>query len=108
MSDPSPNSSNNEEIESWIKKIKVLYGRRRQKQFDEEEPILRIFLKKIKEETKDTKRLFMCKIQDPINIGGSGIIFKATHSNIPEKELILKINRPRKSGDTQSLLENRP
>lgn len=106
MSNSHPNTSSNKEIEKWLSEIKELYGAKRVDQFKEEEDLLKAFLLKLKEETQPSRRLSICRLESPYRRGGTGIIFKALHTNVPEQELVLKFNRPRLTGDTRALVEN--
>jgi len=99
-------SSPDDEIEKWLSEIGVLYGSKNATQFKEEKPILRQYLKKLKAEATPSGRLAMCKLQSAYKRGGTAIIFKALHSYIQHKEIALKFNRPRISGDTRALVEN--
>lgn len=102
----SSNSSFDFEIKEWLSKIESLYGAKDAHKYKEEEPILREYLKKLKEETQQTRRLCLCKLKSPFEKGGTAIIFKALHANIQDQEIALKFNRPRITGDTRALLEN--
>jgi serine/threonine protein kinase len=88
-------SSLEDDVESWLSKIKALYGKERAEDYREEEPVLREFLLRLKDETQGNKRLSMCKLEYPFRRGGSSIVFKARHTYIPDHEIALKFNRPR-------------
>lgn len=93
-------------IESWLSNIKKLYGKDRIEEFEEEEPCLRAFLAKLKAETEPTRRLSGYTLAGPYRKGGTGIVFHISHAHVPDQELVLKFNRPRKDGDTRALVEN--
>ncbi len=87
-----PNENSDSEIQRWLTEIELFYGERKKKEFEQEKPFLLEYLQKLKEEINSGQ--YSYTIKSPLIIGGSGIIFKVTHRNIPNKELILKFNRP--------------
>jgi HD superfamily phosphohydrolase len=81
------------EVEHWLLELEKLYGEKRHKAFEQEKPFLKEYLMKLKLEI-NLRQYSLCIMRSPINVGGTGVIFKATHRNIPNKELVIKFNRP--------------
>lgn len=95
----------NEEADSWLSVIKELYGEKRASAYNKEEHVLRAFLDGLQNDF-NLQRRFLCKIKQPISVGGTGIVFEASHVNMPSQQLILKFNRPRISDDLMTMVEN--
>jgi len=98
-------SPQNEEIIGWLSKIKGVYGKKREDKFIVDEPLLEIYLAKLKSELND-KPSSLWRMESPHRVGGTGVIFKASHVNMPHQELVLKFNRPRISSAEMSMVEN--
>lgn len=101
---PKPESLGTE-VESWLNGLKEKYGEHRLKQFENEAPIIRAFLTELKKEVEKQQGL-ISRITSPLNVGGTGIIFKAAQRNLPKQELVLKFSRPLISVDEQTIVEN--
>jgi len=93
------------EVESWLNGLKEKYGEHKLKQFEKEAPIIKAFLTKLKKEVQKQQGL-ISQIICPLNVGGTGIIFKVAQKNMPSQELVLKFSRPLISGDEQTIVEN--
>lgn len=93
------------EIMSWLSKIKELYGAKRAAKFTKDEPFLKAYLIKLREEI-NLNQQSLWKLKNPHRVGGTGIIFKASHANLPDQELVLKFNRPHISSDEITMVEN--
>ena len=108
MDDMSDKSSEDSEIESWLSKLEDLYrkkGERAEEAFKHEKDPLREYLRKAKTEINE-RECSICKLQQPYKIGGTAVIFEATHLNIQDQKLVFKFNRPLLSGDEMSQVEN--
>jgi serine/threonine protein kinase len=81
------------DIDRWLQEIEALYGEKRHKEFEQEKGYLLDYLKVLDEQI-NTKHYSICTITSPLFVGGSGVVFKAVHRNIPTKELVLKFNCP--------------
>jgi serine/threonine protein kinase len=93
-SDTTKQSTSKAIIEEWLKKIEQLYkDEDSAKDFAEEKPFLELYLAKLIEEINDQPHC-MYRITEPLFMGGTAIILKASHKNIPNRELAVKINRP--------------
>jgi HD superfamily phosphohydrolase len=93
------------EVESWLNGLKEKYGEHRLRQFEKEAPIIRAFLARFKKEVEKQQGL-ISRVTCPLNVGGTGIIFKAAQKNMPKQELVLKLSRPLISVDEQTIIEN--
>jgi hypothetical protein len=62
-------SSADAEVESWLSEIKDVYGTDHAEDFKVEEPFLKQFLLKLKEETEENGRLSICKLEHPFKRG---------------------------------------
>jgi len=100
-----PSKQQSDEIASWLLTIKELYGDKRNDAYRREEPILRSFLEKLRTDFNLQQR-FLCKIERPISVGGTGIVFEGSHTNMPSQKLVLKFNRPHISDDEMTMVEN--
>ena len=93
-------------VDEWLNILEKMYCKNeRQTEFAQEKPFLVIYLSKLNEINKSGCACYT--IQNPLNMGGSGIIFKATHRNILNRELIVKINRPLPN-DKLPLVDGKP
>jgi HD superfamily phosphohydrolase len=108
-----PSPVEDSDIELWLKSLESIYRESgRFNEFKDELPFLQLYLQKLKAEI-DEQLYRMYKIEQPIAMGGTGIIFKAMHKNLPGRELVLKFNRPlpmeklsRVNGELMSQVEN--
>lgn len=92
------------EINAWLEKLEKLYGERRAKAFEEEQKVLSLYLHELRSEL--SRRGGLCRLVEPMAVGGTGVVFKAAHSNLPKWDLVVKFNRPLISDDEMSMVEN--
>lgn len=106
LGDKSLSNAEDSEIESWLLRLEELYHEKgKEEQFSQEKKPLKEYLRKLKAEINQ-KQCSICKLERPHAVGGTGIIFEATHLNIKDQKLAFKFNRPLILSEEMSQVEN--
>lgn len=90
-----------EHIDRWMKVLREIYSDKGLSSvFETEEGLLRAYLHALCKELNGRYRL-----EGPRRIGGSGVVFEASHEGINDK-LALKFNRPLKDDNARRMMQN--